>query len=172
MGRPVTALSGLVPPAHGPGAAHDRLCEEPMYADKLHIPHNMPGYFDIEQAKACAKAQNKKVLIDFTGHGCANCRKMEDQIWVDPVVQKEMNDKYVIASLYVDDKTELPESQWLKLHDGSVLKTLGEKNLYFETERFCEVSQPLYAVLDPETDQVLRKQAYASDKKIFLEFLR
>jgi thiol:disulfide interchange protein len=170
FGKPVTALSGLIPPDKG-GHTKGQLCETPKYSEKLHIPYNLPGYFDIAQAKACAKAQNKKVLIDFTGHGCANCRKMEDNIWVDPTVQKNISDEYIIASLYVDDKTELPQAEWQTLADGSVLKTLGDKNLYYENEFFCEVSQPLYVVIDPKTGKVLRKQAYTSDKTTFLNFL-
>jgi thiol:disulfide interchange protein len=171
FGKPVTALSGLVPPETGT-STNQQLCETPKYADKLHIPHHLNGYFDIDQAMACAKEQNKKVLIDFTGHGCANCRKMEDKVWIDPQVQKNMSDDYIIASLYVDDKTELPESEWKKLGDGSVLKTLGEKNLYYENEAFCEVSQPLYVVVDPATGKTLRKQSYSDNKQEFLDFLK
>ncbi|MFN8437769.1 MAG: cytochrome c biogenesis protein CcdA [Cytophagales bacterium] len=171
FGKPVTALSGIVPPEHSSKIYNSSICDTPKYSDKLHIPHNLPGYFDLEQAKSCAKAQNKKVLIDFTGHGCANCRKMEDQIWSQPHIQDKLSDEYIIASLYVDDKTELPENQWVKLNDGTVLKTLGEKNLHFETESFCEVSQPLYVVLDPETGKVLKKKAYTSNQNDFFKFL-
>lgn len=87
-------------------------------------------------------------------------------------LQKNMNDEYVISSLYVDDKTELPEYEWVKLNDGTVLQTLGEKNLYYENEAFCAVSQPLYVVMDPSTGKTLRKQSYSDDKKAFFEFLK
>ena len=79
------------------------LCEEPKYADIFHLPHGLKGYYDYEQALACAKAQNKPIYIDFTGHGCVNCREMEANVWSDPRVLEMLRNDYVIVALYVDD---------------------------------------------------------------------
>ena len=106
FGRPVNMLSGLAPPKEG-GHNATNLCEQPMYSDYLHSPAGFSGYFDLDQAKRCAKEQGKQVLIDFTGHGCANFRKMEDNIWVDQGVKAEIDEKYIIVSLYIDDRIQL-----------------------------------------------------------------
>ena len=75
--------------------------ETPKYADLLHFPHGIQGYFDYEQALACAKAQNKPLFIDFTGHGCVNCREMEARVWSDPAVLRRLKEDYVVVALYV-----------------------------------------------------------------------
>ena len=85
-------------------------CESPKYGDLLELPHNIQGYFDYEQALECAEKQNKPLFIDFTGHGCVNCREMEATVWSDPEVLKRLKNDYVVVALYVDEKTELPES--------------------------------------------------------------
>jgi len=81
-------------------------CEEPKYSDFLHLPHGLKGYFDFDQALACAKSQGKPLFIDFTGHGCVNCREMEASVWSHPEVLRRLRDQYVVVALYVDDKTE------------------------------------------------------------------
>jgi thiol:disulfide interchange protein DsbD len=103
-------------------------CAKPKYADFLHLPHGLNGYFDYDQAMACAKAQNKPLFIDFTGHGCVNCREMEARVWSDPQVLERLNEQFVVVALYVDDKNQLPENEWVKsAYDGKWKKSLGKK---------------------------------------------
>jgi thiol:disulfide interchange protein len=169
--RPVLVLSGIVPPAKNQ-VTHSNLCESPKYGHKLHSPSGYDGYFDMDQAVQCAKEQNKLVLIDFTGHGCANCRNMEDKIWTKSSIKSEIESKYVLVSLYVDDKTQLDKIEYIKDEKGQEIKSLGERNLYFEKEKFCEVSQPLYVVYDPSTGETIKRIGYTSDASEFQEFLR
>lgn len=98
-------------------------CGTPKYNDLLELPHNIQGYFDYDQALECAQKQNKPIFIDFTGHGCVNCREMEATVWSDPRVLKRLKNDYVVVALYVDEKTELPESEWyVSAHDQKVKK--------------------------------------------------
>ncbi len=128
FGAPLKALSGYLPPmsthdfnleqlirqnASGGGAtAASTLCEPPRFADKFTIPHGIQGYFDYEQALACAREQGKPLFIDFTGHGCVNCREMEARVWSDPAVLERLKNDFVVVALYVDDRGELPEDEW------------------------------------------------------------
>ncbi|MCG8858361.1 protein-disulfide reductase DsbD family protein [Tenacibaculum finnmarkense] len=172
--RPVNALSGLIPPKvnnYHTTASKNNLCETPLYSSYLHSPAGFNGYFDLEQAKKCAKKQGKMLLIDFTGHGCANCRKMEDTIWVQPNVKFEIENNYIVVSLYVDDKHELPKKDHLKDLAGYDITTVGEKNLFLEKSLFNEVSQPLYVTYNPITDKAISKIGYTSDVNEFVSFL-
>ena len=147
FGAPLKALAGYLPPMHthdfnvpltvtqqipgGPTLARtdNAACEVPKHADLLHFPHGIQGYFDYEQALACAEAQNKPLFIDFTGHGCVNCREMEARVWFDPAVLRRLKEDYVVVALYVDEKRELPESEWYTSeYDGKVKKTMGQQN--------------------------------------------
>src|SRR5690606_34277554 len=122
-GAPLKFLSGYLPPMSTQDFDINRsireaqgikgnLCKKPKYANELHIAHGLGAYYDYDEAVACAKELKKPLFIDFTGHGCVNCRKMEEKVWSDPRVLKILNEEYVIASLYVDDKNiELPENE-------------------------------------------------------------
>ena len=118
------------------------------YIDKLHVPFGLTGYFDLEEGMAAAKALNKPVMLDFTGHSCANCRKMEGEVWSDPTVLKKMKEDFVLISLYVDESTELPESEQYTNAKGEKITKLGEKNLDYEVTKFGFNAQPLYMFLD------------------------
>lgn len=120
------------------------------YTDKLHVPFGLTAYFDLEEGMAAAKALNKPVMLDFTGHTCANCRKMEEQVWKDPEVLKRIKENFVLVSLYVDESTELPEQEQYKTKDGRTISTVGEKHLDYEITRFGFNAQPLYMFLDLE----------------------
>jgi thiol:disulfide interchange protein DsbD len=123
-GAPLKALAGYLPPMSTQDFDINRslrevngikgnMCSKPSYANELHIPHGLNAYFDYEEAVACSKELKKPLFIDFTGHGCVNCRKMEELVWSDPRVLKLLNAEYVIASLFVDDKKiKLPESDY------------------------------------------------------------
>jgi thiol:disulfide interchange protein DsbD len=118
------------------------------YIDKLHTPFGLPGYFDLEEGMAAAKVLNKPVMLDFTGHSCANCRKMEAEVWSNPEVLKRIKEDFVLVSLYVDESTELPESEQYTAKSGEEIRTVGEKNLDYEVTKFGFNAQPLYMFLD------------------------
>jgi len=148
------------------------LCDEPKHGDKLKMAHGLQGYFDYEQGLACAKQQNKPVLIDFTGHGCVNCKVMERTVWPDPEVMKRLRNDYIIVALYVDEQTELPESEWItSAVDGKVKKTLGRKNVDFEISRFNVNAQPYYVLLDTTGEVLVPPRAFDTDVQGFIDFL-
>ncbi|MCB2407349.1 protein-disulfide reductase DsbD family protein [Hymenobacter lucidus] len=191
FGAPLNGLSALAPPAtrqdfawlnSSAGAAESTasattLCSTPRFADELELPHNLSGYFTLQEALACAREQNKPVFVDFTGHNCGNCRVMEAAVWSDPRVLKRLREDFVLVALYADDKTELPASQWYTSpRDKRVKKTLGEQNLDFQISRFNMNAQPYYLLLDPastiEKPVLLAPAvAYESDVAKFLQFL-
>ena len=193
FGAPLKALSGYLPPMtthdfdlnelvrnNAPTTAltsnaeePSSICEKPKYADQLHLPHGLEGYFDYEQGLACAVKQNKPVFIDFTGHGCVNCRQMEDRVWGDPRVLKRLREDFVVIALYVDDKKiKLPEEEWVvSEYDGKVKKTLGRKYQDFQITRFNQNSQPLYVLLDTDGNELVPPRAYNLDVEGFIAFL-
>jgi thiol:disulfide interchange protein DsbD len=125
------------------------MCEHPKYADLLHLQHNLDGYFDLDQAIRCAQAQNKPLFIDFTGHGCVNCREMEATVWGDPRVLKRLREHYVIVALYVDDKKSLPDNEiYVSDYDNKKKKTIGAKNADIQVKYFDSNAQPNYILLD------------------------
>lgn len=156
-------------------------CEAPKYADFLHLAHGLDGYFDYEQALKCAQAQNKPLFIDFTGHGCVNCREMEQTVWSDPRVLDMLRNDFVVVALYVDDKTTLPENEWyVSEYDGKKKKTLGKKNADFQIKKFDSNAQPNYILLDSRggNDDNLKQHVLAParghnlDKDAFVNFLK
>lgn len=191
IGAPLKALAGYLPPESSSdfdlkhiirdnaqyqsnaGGESKSICEEPKYSDKLSLPHQIDGYFDYDQALACAKQQNKPVFIDFTGHGCVNCREMEQRVWVDDRVLQRLKQKYIVVALYVDDKSiELPESEWVtSTYDGKVKKTLGKKYQDFQITRFKQNTQPQYALLDTNGDLLVPSRSYDLDIDAFVDFL-
>ena len=188
FGAPLKAISGYLPPQttqdfdisaivrDQSGASFTEgkteICEAPKYADKLHLPHGLQGYFDFEQGLACAKEQNKPIFIDFTGHGCVNCREMEANVWSDARVQKVLREDYIIIALYVDDKQKLPEEDWItSSYDGKVKKTLGKKYADFQITRFGVNAQPYYVLLDHSENILVEPRAYDLNADRFLEFL-
>ena len=115
------------------------------------MPLGLTGYFDYEQGLACAKEQNKPVLLDFKGHACANCKLMEAKVWSDPEILRRLRENFVIVSLYVDDRTPLPENEWVvSVIDGKQKKTIGKKNEDLEITKFRTNSLPLYVITDHE----------------------
>jgi thiol:disulfide interchange protein DsbD len=147
-------------------------CEKPKFSEFLELPHGLQGYFDFEQGLACAKAQNKPIFIDFTGHGCVNCREMEANVWSDPRVMEKLQNDYVIIALYVDDKTNLPQSEWVtSTIDGRVKKTLGKKYSDFQIARFGVNAQPYYVLLDHDQTLLAKPTARDLNPDHFLEFL-
>ena len=127
-------------------------------------------YTDYEEGMAAAQAQGKPVLIDFTGFGCVNCRKMEAAVWTDPTVANLLTKDYVLISLYVDDKTPLAEPYEV---DGKTLRTVGAKWSYLQSHKFGANAQPFYVIIDPATGKPLSaSRAYNEDIPAYIDFLK
>ena len=153
-------------------AEPSNICEPPKYADKLNWPNRLKGYFDYDQAVNCAKELNKPIFIDFTGHFCANCKKMDATTLADKEVLKRLKSDFVLAALYTDDNTILPESEWFTSeYDGKLIKTMGKKNRDFLITKFNSLGTPLYAVVDPDGNILSGPVAYEQDVEKFIEFL-
>ncbi|MEL6557123.1 MAG: cytochrome c biogenesis protein CcdA [Bacteroidota bacterium] len=182
-GAPLKPLSGYLPPQHtmdfkGSGGTvsadiPDPVCEAPKYGNILHAPHGIPAYFDFDQAINCAKASNKPLFIDFTGHGCVNCREMEARVWADQEVLKRLKNDFVVVALYVDDRTELPENEWVRSKaDSKIKKTIGKKNADFQIAEYNNNAQPYYVILGHEDLKPLVKpKAYDLNIANFVSFL-
>ncbi|MEY2793486.1 MAG: Protein-disulfide reductase [Bacteroidota bacterium] len=180
-GAPLKGLSGWLPPMNsqdfkmtGGVTASDSPKINAKYSDFLKLPLGLQGYFDFNEAKEAAIKAGKPLFIDFTGHGCVNCRKMEEYVWSDPKVLKTLNEDYIVVALYCDDKTELPESTWYtSKEDGQIKKTLGDQNLDFQITRFDSNAQPHYVLLDPRKDAapMVKPVAFDPDVSHFIHFL-
>ena len=148
------------------GANPAAQCNTPKYGDFLTLPYNLQGYFDYEEALACARAQNKPLLVDFVGHTCSNCKKMYAEVWSDPRVLQLLNDYFIIVAIYTDDKTKLPENEWVTSKvDGKLKKTLGKRNQDFQIMRFKSNALPLYAIVDGNGND-LSKSYYTYDPSV------
>jgi thiol:disulfide interchange protein DsbD len=191
FGAPLKAVSGYIPTESSwdldevireniqnisvvPGQATSsaNICEEPKYTDLFKLPHGLQGYFDYEQGMKCAKELNKPVFLDIKGHACTNCKVMEKNVWSDPKVLAKLREEFVIIALYVDDRTELPESEWItSSFDGKVKKTIGRKNTDFQITRFNVNAQPYYAILDTEGNTLNDPIGFEPDIDKYIEFL-
>ena len=184
-GAPLKGLSGYLPPLSsqdfviGQGAATTSSATSgeadinaPKYGEFLHLPHGLKGFFDLKEAEAYAAKVGKPIFIDFTGHGCVNCREMEARVWADPAVQQILRDEYVIVALYTDDKMQLPESDWVTTENGKVLKSLGKVNANYALTRFGVNAQPYY-VLQGKGGEVLGEpRGYDLSVEGFVKFLK
>ena len=132
-------------------------------------------YKDYDLGMAAARAEGKPVIVDFTGFGCVNCRKMEAAVWTDPKVQDLLNNQYVLISLYVDDKTPLPEPMTVTESDGTerTLRTIGDKWSYLQRTKIGANTQPFYVLLDPVTAKPLNGlRSYDEDIDEYVDFLK
>ena len=166
-GAPLKAVSALVPPlstqdfvigqdSGGASQATTPSHAKRKYADFLHIPHNIDGFFDYEEALAYAKEVKKPLFLDFTGHGCVNCREMEARVWSDPRVLKKLKEDYIVVSLYTDDKTDLPVAEQFKSKIlGTKVNTVGKKFKHLQAERFNTISQPYYVLLGTDEKELV-----------------
>ena len=180
-GAPLKALSGYLPPLQtqdfvlgsAPAAGNPVIPGEAknLYGSEVSLPHGLTGYTDLEDGIAAAKASGKKVFVDITGHGCVNCREMEARVWSDPQVLQKLREDYVIVSLYVDDKTKLPEDKWVTTDTGKVLKDVGRVNSHLVLNRFGVNSQPNYFILDGAGDILRGPRGYNLDIEEFVSFL-
>jgi thiol:disulfide interchange protein DsbD len=184
LGNPLSFMSGLLPQTteiaihetQQPSglATASTLCDaKPKYSElKLHGPANLPSYFDLQEALACAKKQGKRVLIDFKGHTCANCKKMEGEVFASKEVQQLLADEFIIAALYLDDKTPLPEAErYVSAFDGKEKKTVGQKNLDFLMTEYHTNAMPYFVTLSSDGTLLGQPVGYLSQPEKFLQFL-
>jgi thiol:disulfide interchange protein DsbD len=192
-GAPLKALSGYLPPiatqdfktaqfedlktisintGSGTGGVTGGLDFKPKYSDFLKLPHNLAGIYQYSEGIEYAKRVGKPVFVDFTGHGCVNCREMESRVWSDPRVLKLLREKFVILALYADDKKEADEEDWITTESGRVIKSIGKINSHLAMTKYGVNAQPYYAIIDPETEEHLVKpRGYNLDVNLFIKFL-
>lgn len=176
-GAPLKALAGYIPPittqdfvldANTNSAASNNapttsnLCKKPLYSDFLKLPHGIEAYFEYNEAADCARRQGKPLLLVFTGHGCVNCRKMEENVWTDPRVKAKMQNDFVLCALYTDDRT--------KSADGVL--TIGEVNTEIQISKYNINAQPYYVIVDPTTGAMLKSpMSYNPDVESVLQWM-
>lgn len=159
-GAPLKAISAFAPP---------------MFTQdfNLHKSAVEPKSHDYEEGMSLAKSQGRPVMIDFTGFGCVNCRKMEAAVWTDPQVASMLNDKYVLISLYVDDKTPLAEPMTVTENGTQrTLRTVGDKWSYLQRVKFGANTQPFYVLIDNEGKPLNGSRSYDEDIQKYLDFLQ
>ena len=193
FGAPLKALSGLLPPMHtqdfilGSTTNHVRLSgvetqstNQPVnqstiaikHSDFLELPHGLTGFFDYKQALEESRKQHKPVFIDFTGHACVNCRKMEEYVWAKPEVLKRLQNDFIVVSLYADERKELPESEWYTSpRDGKVKKTIGGQNQDLQISKYNFSAQPQYVVIDADEHMLSGPKFFDTDEQNFIDFL-
>ena len=160
-GAPLKAVSAFAPPMNTQ--------DFNLYKNEVH-----PRFKDFEAGMAAARLEGKPVMIDFTGFGCVNCRKMEAAVWTDAKVADMLNNKYVLISLYVDDKTPLPEQMTVTDTDGTqrTLRTVGDKWSYLQRYKFGSNTQPMYILLDNDGKPLTGSRSYDEDINEYMDFLK
>ena len=183
-GAPLTALSGYMPPmqsqdfvltqggAVAQSSEDDAAVAGVKYGDKLELPHGLQGFFDMAQAEAYAAEVGKPLFVDFTGHGCVNCREMEARVWSDERVLKLLREEYVVVALYADDKLKVDEADWVTTDAGKVLKTLGKINSYYALKNYGVNAQPYYVLQGASGEQLVEPRGYDLDVEAFVDFLQ
>ena len=158
-GAPCRAVSAFAPP---------------LYTQdfNLNTKEVRAAYTNYEEGMAAAKATGKPVMLDFTGFGCVNCRKMEIAVWTDPTVADKLNKDYVLISLFVDDKTPLDQPVEVEYNGKKrTLRTIGDKWSYLEEMKFGYLTQPLYVLVDNDGNPLARSFSYKEDVDDYLKFL-
>ncbi len=186
-GAPLKAVSGFLPhqgtqdfdlyssqfaASSGEGNSTTTHVANKKYADRLHAPLGIDAFFDYDEGMAYAKQVGKPVFLDFTGHSCTNCRKMENAVWPDAEVLNRLKNDFVVISLYVDDRTELPEDQkYVSKYTGKKVKTLGNRNVDLQVSKFNSNAQPLYVVTDADGNPLNKPYGYNEDIAAYIKFL-
>ncbi len=185
-GAPLKAVSGFLPhqgtqdfdlyssqfAASSGASSYTTHTANKKYADRLHAPLGIDAFFDYDEGMAYAKQVGKPVFLDFTGHSCTNCRKMENAVWPDAEVLNRLKNDFVVISLYVDDRTELPEDQkYVSKYTGKKVKTLGNRNVDLQVSKFNSNAQPLYVVTDAEGNPLNKPYGYNEDIAAYIKFL-
>lgn len=159
-GAPLKAVSAFAPPM--------QTQDFNLYNDEVHAQFN-----DYDMGMAYARQQGKPVMLDFTGYGCVNCRKMELAVWTDSKVRDLINNDYVLITLYVDDKTKLPSP--IKVQENGVertLRTVGDKWSYLQRVKFGANAQPFYVLIDNEGAPLNKSYSYDEDIPAYVDFLQ
>ena len=158
-GAPLKAVSAFAPPL--------QTQDFNLYADEVHAK-----YTDFDAGMAYARQQGKPVMLDFTGYGCVNCRKMELAVWTDPKVSDLINNDYVLITLYVDEKTPLPAPiQVMENGKERTLRTVGDKWSYLQRVKFGANAQPFYVLIDNEGNPLNKSYSYDEDIAKYVDFL-
>jgi thiol:disulfide interchange protein DsbD len=179
-GAPLKSISAFLPPMStqdfvmsansAPAAAHNS--GNHKYAEIFHAPLGLDAFFDYDEGLAYAKKMNKPVFIDFTGHACVNCRKMEASVWPDKEVLSRLTNDYVVIQLYVDDKTDLAVAeQTVSKYSGKKINTIGNKWSDLQASRFNANSQPFYVLLDTKGNLLVQPQGADYDPVSFTKYL-
>jgi thiol:disulfide interchange protein DsbD len=178
-GAPLKIISGFPPPmtySESPmgigtsGESTPSTSSLPAHAEAG--PHGIPVFHDYEQGLAYAKKVGKPVLLDFTGHACVNCRKMEDFVWSKPEILAVLKEQVVLISLYVDDKRELPKSaQYISKETGKEILTIGNKWSDYQITRYKNNAQPYYIVLDSDGQDISKPIGYTPDAEAYKKWL-
>ncbi len=183
-GAPLNVLSGYLPPLQSQDfvvgatvAAHAKSDSAQSttgvkYGDVLELPHGLEGFFDLAEAEAYAKKVGKPLFVDFTGHGCVNCREMESRVWADQRVLNILRNDYVIVALYADDKLKVDEADWVTTDSGKVLKTLGKINSYYALKTYGVNAQPYYVLQGEDGKPLIEPRGYNLDVEAFVDFLQ
>lgn len=183
-GAPLKAISAFSPPqttqdfdlytATCPQTQKENYLKPKRYGELFHCPLNLNCFFDYDEGMAYARQVGKPVILDFTGHGCVNCRKMEVSVWSDKRVLEILSQEYVLISLYVDDRTELPVEEQATVTLGGrekKLNTVGNKWSYFQASTFGTNSQPYYVLIDNNGKQLTQPSAFDLNVDNYLSFL-
>lgn len=184
-GAPLKLISGFPPPMFysespqglgGGGTlmvSSEASAQIPEGADPEHCPHSLNCFHDFETGRAYAKQVNKPILLDFTGWGCVNCRKMEEQVWSDPRVLEILRNEVVLISLYVDEREELEESErYVSEQTGKKIRTVGNKWSDFQIKHFQSNAQPQYIILGHNSMKPLNgSTAYDPDIQFYIDWL-
>jgi thiol:disulfide interchange protein len=180
-GAPLKSISSFLPPQDtqdfdlytstlaGKSTASFRSAVK--YQDLFHAPIGLHAFFDYDEGMAYAKANQKPVIIDFTGHACVNCRKMENTIWPDKAVYQMISDQFVLIQLYVDDKQELLPNEQTTTAQGKHIKTIGNKWSDLEASKFQANSQPFYVLLDNDGNLLVTPEGADYNPVSYLKFL-
>ncbi len=163
FGAPLKMISGFPPPD---------FYKEWQMGKESDCPHDLSCFHDYDEGMKYARMQGKPVIVDFTGWSCVNCRKMEDNVWSDPKVLKKLSENYVLISLYVDDKTELPEkSQYVSATTGKKIRTTGNKWSEMQANIYHTNSQPYYVLLDHSAKILAEPIGYTPEIQAYSNFL-
>ncbi len=182
-GAPLKLISGFPPPmqySESPkGVGYVDLnagnsAGEHVLPESAHLgPHGLVAFLDYDKGMAYAKQVNKPVLLDFTGHACVNCRKMEEKVWSDPSVLSVLKNEVVLISLYVDDKRELPkEEQYFSEITGKNIRSIGNKWSEFQIKKYQANAQPYYVLLDHNGEKLNEHSAYNPNINDYLTWLK
>ena len=182
-GAPLKALSGYLPPLQTQDFVLDKYAPSSgavpadtyqsgsrKYSDFLTLPLNLDGYFDLGEAMAAAAESGKPIFLDFTGHGCVNCREMEARVWSDERVYNMLRNEFIICALYTDDKKVVDKADWVVTPAGKTLKTLGKINSHYALTEFGVNAQPYY-VLMASDGTVISERGYDLSAERFAEWL-